>query len=50
MSTPSVKGKSAASKHQPNLLEQMGRGLHEMLVGKKSAPKPAAKPAPKKLG
>ena len=45
MSTPSVKGKSAASKHQPNLLEQMGGRLHEMLVGKKPAPKPAAKKA-----
>ena len=37
MPTPSVKGKSAASKHQPNLLDQIGKAWNDMMGGKKAA-------------
>ena len=48
MATNKVNSKSASAAHHPNFLEQMGGRLHEMLVGKKSAPNPAPKPAAKK--
>ena len=40
MASSPVKSNAPAARKRPNLLEQFGQGLHEMLVGKKPAGKP----------
>lgn len=46
MSTSPVNGKSTAPKHQPNLLDQIGKAWNDMMGGKKAAAQPRASAPP----